>query len=212
MAGARSRENAANKKAVIDYNGTGSHRVSDKSVKKEESYSNTYGPVSSGATGEGHRKTKKMKGLWVLIFLIVALSGLLVYLLLRGDKSAPQIANEVTVDSTEASYQKRLEQEIKVQQRSQEVEPEPASENPEPAKKTKHESDNDPELLREILESPEDITPEWLESEQQLRVMKWRELYGPNSVYIEYREPSFEEILASNYHLSRRYRTEAEYM
>lgn len=220
MSGARSEEHAANKKAVIDYNGTGSHRVSDKSVSKEKSYSDTYGPIG-GATGEGHKKRKKMKGLWLLIFLILALSGFLTYLLLRGDKSAPQIANEVTVDSTEASYQKRIEQEKRIQkqeakQRSQKVvEPEPVNE--EPAKKIEYAPNGEP--LLEMPEFPEDgnFTPEWLErkkkwDEQQLRILEWKEQHGPNSVYIEYKESSFEELVASNYRLRRYRRTDSEYM
>ena len=58
MAGARSRANAADKQAVTNYNGTGNHRVSDKSVSKERRYSDTYGPIG-GATGEGQSYAKR---------------------------------------------------------------------------------------------------------------------------------------------------------
>ena len=220
MAGARSRANAANKQAVTNYNGTGNHRVSDKSVSKERRYSDTYGPIG-GATGEGQRKRKKMKGLWILIFLMLVLGGFLAYHLYFGkDKTASQqIAKEVTVDSTEVSSQKRLEQVKRIQeqeakQRSQEVKPEPVNE--EPAKKVEYAPNG--EILLEMPEFPEDgnFTPEWLErkkkwDEQQLRIMEWREQH-PNSVYIEYNEPLFDEFLASNYRLSRRYSRTAEYM
>lgn len=220
MSGTRSRENAANRQAVTNYNGTGNHRVSNKSVAQERRYSATYGNPVGGATGEGQRKRKKMKGLWLLIFLILALGSYLTYLLLEGDKSSPQVANEVTVDSTEVSSQKRLEQVKRIQeqeakQRSQEAKPEPVNE--EPAKKVEYAPNG--EILLEMPEFPEDgnFTPEWLErkkkwDEQQLRIMEWREQHGSNSVYIEYKEPSFDEFLVSNYRLSRRYSRTAEYM
>lgn len=219
MSGARSAAHAANKKAVINYNGSGSHIVENKSVQKEQKYSDTYGDPVGGATGEGQKKRRKMKT-WIILALL-AIGGILAYSYFGGSNAEPQVANEVTVDSTqveeiETPYQKRLEQEEKrIQEQetksqpncSQEVTPEPVNE--EPVKEVKYAPNGEP-----LLEKPEypkngNFSQEWLKKkkeydEQQLRIIEWREKHG--TVYIEYKEPSFEEFLAASYRLSRRNR------
>ena len=228
MAGTRSAEHAANRKAVINYNGTGDHIVDKKSVEKEKNYSRTYGNSVGGATGDGQRKRKKMKGLWVLIFLL-AIGGILTCTyFFSKDKSTPQVATEVTVDSTAASRPERVvepekriqQQETKIQQQHsqvQAVEPKPVNEEPtKPVKKVETAPNGEP--LLEMPEFPEDgnFTPEWLErkkywDEQQMRIIEWKEQHGPNSVYIEYKELSLEEFIVFNYRQNRHYRV-TEYM
>ena len=217
MSGARSREHAANKQAVTNYNGSGSHMVKNKSVQQERNYSDTYGDPVGGASGEGQRKRRKMK-MWVIIALL-ALGGVLAYFYFGDSNAEPQVANnEVTVDSTqieiiETPYQKQTEQkekriqkqEIKAQpERPQEVTPKPVNE--EPAKEVKYAPNGEPLLEKPKYPKNGNLTKEWLKKkkeydEQQLRIIEWREKHGANSVYVEYKEPSFEEFLA--YRLSR---------